>query len=66
MWPLVAVLLLMYSEAYLLDDPTRSIFLADAIKVIAVLMLFFGSTKSLVSAEREHKKFEKEIEIIEV
>lgn len=56
----------MFSDIYLLDDATRSVFLADALKVISVLMIFLGATKSLVSPLREQKHFDEQVEIIEV
>jgi hypothetical protein len=65
-WPVCGIFVIMFSDIYLLDDATRSVFLADALKVISVLMIFLGATKSLVSPLREQKHFDEQVEIIEV
>ena len=66
MWPLVAILIIMFSDAYLIDDSTRSVFLRDLLKVIGVLMIFLGAAKALVSPGREQKLIDDQTEIIEV
>lgn len=56
----------MFSEAYLIDDATRSVFLGDLLKVISVLMIFLGATKALVTPGREQQIIDDQTEIIEV
>ncbi len=56
----------MFSDAYLIDDTTRSVFLRDLLKVIGVLMIFLGASKALVSPAREQQLIDDQTEIIEV
>lgn len=63
---LLWVWILFTSHLYLTDDPTTSVYLKDILKLFWVFFIIAGPTKMLISEAYEEKKFEEEIEVIEV
>ncbi len=54
------------AEVYFLDNPEVHVYLADILKLVWVILVIVWPSKALVSKAYEEKKFEEEIEIIEV
>lgn len=66
-WLLVlGIAIILTSHLYLRDNPSLHIYLADIMKLLWVILVIVWPTKMLVTKAYEEKKFEEEVEIIEV
>jgi len=54
------------AHVYLLDSPEQMVYLRDVMKLVWVFLCIAGPMKLLQSAKYEEKKFEQEVEVIEV
>lgn len=54
------------SHIYLVDSPEMQVYLRDIMKLVWVSLCILWPTKMLLSTTYEEKKFEEEVEIIEV
>lgn len=63
---LLGIGLIRFSHAFLRDNPSQYIYIADIVILLGVFLAIAGPTKLLLSKKMEEKILEKDVEIIEV
>lgn len=61
----VGLACIMMAFAYLIDDPEKSIYIGDFMRLLGVVLVVFGGSGYLIPAKIQKKKAEAELEIIE-
>lgn len=63
---LIGLVTILFANLYMVDDPSKYVYLADIMKLIWVFLVIAWPMKLLFTKKMEDEQFEKKVEIIEV
>ncbi len=63
---MVWIATILYSNLYMIDDPSNHVYLGDIMKLVWVFLIIAWPIKLLFTEEMEQEQFDKTVEVIEV